>query len=145
MEISVRNAQRRFPVASRRLRNLAGRALTILGLEDTQLSVAIVSDARIRDLNMTYRQVDGATDVLAFSQREGEGPGLHGEILGDVVISAETAARQADRMGRPLEKELDTLLVHGILHLAGFDHVHSGEGRNEMSRWAKKILRGWEG
>lgn len=145
MEVSVRNAQRRFPVESRRLKNLAGRALTVLGLEGAQLSVAVVSDAKIRELNLTYRQVDGATDVLAFSQREGEGPALHGEILGDVVISAETAARQAASMGRPLERELDTLLVHGILHLAGFDHLRSGEGKDEMSRWAKKILRGWKG
>jgi len=145
MEITVRNAQRRVPVDIRRLKSLAGRGLKVLGLEGAQLSVLVVADKRIRRLNRTYRQIDAPTDVLAFPQREGAGPELNPGLLGDVVLSAETADRQAVRLGRTLERELDTLLVHGLLHLAGFDHEASKEAREEMNRWKRKILRGWEG
>jgi probable rRNA maturation factor len=145
VEITVRNAQRRFPVDVRRLESLAGRGLKVLAMEGAQLSVLVVSDRRIRRLNRTYRQIDAPTDVLAFPQQEGAGSELHPGLLGDVVLSAETADRQAARPGWTLERELDTLLVHGLLHLAGFDHEASKEARAEMNRWKRKILRGWKG
>jgi probable rRNA maturation factor len=145
VEITVRNAQRRFPVDVRRLKSLAGKGLRVLAMEEAQLSVLIVADKRIRLLNRTYRQIDAPTDVLAFPQQEGAGSELHPGLLGDVVISAETADRRAARPGWSLERELDTLLVHGLLHLAGFDHEASKEAREEMNRWKRKILRGWKG
>jgi len=145
MDITVRNSQRKHPVDRARLVRLALRALGLLDLAGAQLSVAIVGDRKIRQLNREYRGVDGATDVLSFSQSEGEGGGLHPEVLGDVVISAERAADQAGRYRRTLDRELDTLLVHGILHLAGFDHEKGrGEGVR-MKKLERKILRGWKG
>ena len=143
MEIEVRNRQRKVRVDGKRLARLAERALRRLGLEEGQLSVVIVSDRRMAELNRTYRRVDGPTDVLAFAQQEGEGFNVH--LLGDVVISAESAARQAPRYRRSLEGELDLLLVHGILHLAGFDHVDSVAEEKKMKAWKGKILRGWDG
>ena len=145
MEVSVRNAQRRFKVDGRRLEALAVRALGLLGRDEAQLSVLIVGDRRMRRLNREYRGIDAPTDVLAFSQVEGGEPGFHENLLGDVVISAERAARQAAGLGRSLERELDTLLVHGLLHLMGFDHTGGRGEREEMNRWKRKILRGWEG
>ena len=145
MEIEVRNRQRKIKVDGKRLARLAERALGRLGLQEGQLSVVIVSDRKMAELNRTYRRVDGPTDVLAFAQQEGEGEGFNVHVLGDVVISAESAARQAPRYRRSLESEMDLLLVHGILHLAGFDHVGDLEEGEKMKAWEGKIFRGWEG
>lgn len=141
-QVDVKNMQRKHRFDSARLQALGVRALDMLGFDSVQLSVAVVNDRRIRELNRTYRGKDSATDVLAFSQREGEGEDLHGEVLGDVVISAETAARQAVEAGQSLQDEFHFLAVHGILHLAGFDHVGSAAERAKMTRWAKRILGG---
>jgi probable rRNA maturation factor len=73
--------------------------------------------------------VDGPTDVLAFAMREGEGAPHSGRLLGDVVISIETAKRQARRAHRGLDAELERLLVHGTLHLLGHDHHEAAEAR----------------
>ena len=96
-----------------------------------------MDDAAIRDLNRTYRGVDAPTDVLAFPMREGRFGLLSPELLGDVVISAETAARQAPAGG--LRGELALLLVHGILHLVGYDH-HTSAARRRMWRKQEALL-----
>jgi probable rRNA maturation factor len=140
MEIEVRNLQRKFPVDRKRTVLLARKALRAVGLEDAQVSIVYVSDRRIREMNRRYRQRNAPTDVLAFSQTEGEEAGGHPGLLGDVVISVESAARQAAEVGHPLENELDLLAVHGILHLAGFDHTRTERERREMEGWTKKIL-----
>jgi probable rRNA maturation factor len=88
----------------------------------TTLSLVICSDKEIRKLNKFYRYKDKATDVLSFSQIEGEARGSGGQILGDIVISSETLKRQAIEYGVTNYEELCRLLVHGILHLCGYDH-----------------------
>lgn len=93
-----------------------------------ELSVALVDDARIHDLNKTYRKKDKPTDVLAFAMQEGEG-GAHQGLLGDVILSVDTARRQAKAAKRPLLDELTMLLAHGILHLIGYDHRNDREER----------------
>jgi len=132
--------QRKQRVDSGRIEDLAVRALRMVGREGSQLSIVVVNDRRIRELNRLYRGRDSSTDVLAFSQLEGDGAGIHTEVMGDVVISAETAARQCAEAGDSLEDELDLLAVHGILHLAGFDHVGKASDKAEMERWTRKIL-----
>ncbi len=140
--VDVKNMQRKQRVDRARIEDLAVRALRTIGHEGAQLSIVVVNDRRIRDLNRLYRGRDSATDVLAFSQLEGDGVGVHTEVMGDVVISAETAARQAAGAGDTLESELDLLTVHGILHLAGFDHVGKASEKAVMERWTRKILGG---
>jgi len=98
------------------------------------VSILFVTDETICRLNRQYRAIDSATDVLAFSMREGEDADLHPELMGDVVISVETARRQAQEAGHSLERELAILLVHGILHLAGFDHLNPEEAHLMESR-----------
>jgi probable rRNA maturation factor len=142
VEIEVRNLQRKFPVDRERAVALAGKALRAVGLENAQVSIVYVSDRRIREMNRRYRHRNAPTDVLAFSQTEGEHAGINPDLMGDVVISVETAARQASEEGHPLENELDLLAVHGILHLAGFDHTGSEAEKRKMERWTKKILPG---
>jgi probable rRNA maturation factor len=88
-----------------------------------------VGDVEIRELNRDYRDKNRATDVLSFSLVEGEWSGFRGTMLGDVVISIETAARQARARHRSLNEEVTRLLIHGILHLLGHDHEEDEEAR----------------
>jgi probable rRNA maturation factor len=91
------------------------------------LSVLLTDDDTMRDLNRRYRGVDAATDVLAFPQ-----PGE--ALLGDVAISVETAQRQAARRRHSLDRELEILLVHGILHLLGWDDTTAQQRRRMLKR-----------
>ena len=103
--------------------------------ETAECSVVVVDDATMEVLNHTYRGVSGPTDVLAFPMTEGRFGRLSPDLLGDVVISAETAERQARETGRGLRDELAHLLVHGILHLIGYDH---GTTRERQRMWRKQ-------
>jgi len=87
----------------------------------------IVDDEAIREINRDYLQRDKPTNVISFAMQEGEGGGLQPDLLGDVVISADTAARDAAEAGLPFESELYFLLLHGILHLRGYDHERGTE------------------
>ena len=111
------------------LQDTARQALCQLGLGGAELSLVLCDDAFIQDLNRDYRGKDRPTDVLSFSQREGEGANLEDPVLGDVIISIQTASRQAAELGHSLETELVVLMVHGILHLLGHDHEEAEEAR----------------
>lgn len=106
-----------------------------------ELSILITDDATIAELNGTWRNKPRATDVLSFSQLEGEPMPGAPLTLGDVVISSDTAQRQADAAGCTLEQELRRLLVHGILHLLGHDHVHGGHQARLMQEEEARLLR----
>lgn len=112
-----------------RLRKRARGVLAAMGEARSELSIALVDDAEMRELNGAWRGKPRATDVLAFSMLEGEGAAHRGRLLGDVVISVETARRQARARHRALDEELTRLLIHGTLHLLGFDHVRAAEAR----------------
>lgn len=103
--------------------------LRTLERDDAELSLVLVGDEEIRQLNAEYRGKDRATDVLSFSLLEGAHASRRGALLGDVVVSLETAERQALRAGRRLEEEVLRLLAHGVLHLLGHDHEERGEAR----------------
>ena len=100
---------------------------------DYDVSLRLVGDAAIRALNRDYRARDRPTDVLAFAQREGPGGAIHAGVLGDIVISVETARRQA-RGG--LYRELLHLASHGLCHLLGYDHRDDDEERAMNARAA---------
>ena len=113
------------------------RILSALGCPDgTELSVSIVGDRSIRRINREYLARDRSTNVISFSQQEGDGCGMAAHILGDVIISADTSAREAGQGGLPTFDRLCFLLLHGILHLCGYDHERSGEA--EAVRMEKK-------
>ena len=114
-----------FPeVATATVKRRAEKMLASLGLRGAELSVALVDDATIHALNRDYRHKDKPTDVLAFAMEEGEQvPGAGpSRVLGDVIVSIDTAGRQARKRRRPLLDELTMLLAHGHLHLHGYDH-----------------------
>ncbi len=96
--------------------------------EDSEVSVLLTDDPHMTQLNRKYREIDGPTDVLAFAIQEGEDNiDLNANVLGDVVISLETAERQAKEETHSLEEEVAFLTVHGVLHLLGYDHQSQNE------------------
>jgi probable rRNA maturation factor len=96
--------------------------LALLQLEKMELSVLLTDDDQIQQLNKMYRAKDRPTDVLAFAMREGDFSALAGNLLGDVILSVQTAQRQANERGVPVLAEATMLLAHGLLHLVGWDH-----------------------
>jgi len=106
--------------------------LDLLGSREAELSILLTGDEEIRQINADYRNIDRPTDVIAFAMREGDFGDLHEELLGDVVISVDTAKRQAGERGNSLWEELLFLLIHGILHLHAYDHEQGGEMKAEM-------------
>ncbi len=94
----------------------------------------------MRTLNRTYRKKDRTTDVLSFPFREGAFASLHAHVLGDIVISLPMAARQAKAAGEPLRREIDRLLVHGLLHLLGYDHERGGKQERVMQAAERRLL-----
>lgn len=112
--------------------------LTRLELPEAELSVLLTDDGEIHRLNREHRQKDKPTDVLAFAMDESV-PDPAG-ILGDVVISLDTAERQARSRRRPLIEEVRFLLAHGLLHLVGYDHAEPGEKR-EMVLMTRQLVR----
>ncbi len=139
MPTLVRRSARGSPALdSRRVRGLGDRMLAALDMPDAELSVLLTDDRRIQQLNAQHRHKDRPTDVLAFALEEPEaGPA---RLLGDVVISLDTAARQAKGRKRPLLAEVRFLLAHGLLHLCGYDHA-TAAGKREMDRLTRYLVR----
>lgn len=117
---------------------VAARALEVLG-EAGELSVLLVGDDRMAELNRNWRDRSGPTDVLAFAQREGPALGEEG-LLGDVVICVPTAQRQAAERDQEAGREIEELLVHGILHLLGYDHERSADEARRMFAKQAEVL-----
>ena len=124
------------PLLARRARA----ALRAVGHARSELSLALVGDDAMAELNALHRGKRGPTDVLSYSLVEGAHTAFRGALLGDVVIDVEQAARQARRARRTLDAELAKLLVHGILHLVGHDHERADEARR-MRREERRVLR----
>ncbi|MBP2645738.1 MAG: metalloprotease ybeY [Firmicutes bacterium] len=120
------------------------KAAEVLTLSEcSEVSVVFVDDEAIRELNRDYRGKDMATDVLSFALEEGEEPEIIGgpeeALLGDIIISLETANRQAQEYGHSPERELAYLAVHGMLHLVGYDHEQEDD-KAKMRRQEEEIL-----
>ncbi len=139
MPVLVRNRLRRAGVSPARIRRLAQRVLAAVGEPGAELSIELVGDRRMRRLNRRYRNLDAPTDVLAFPIREGGGP--PSPLLGDVVISLHRAVCQASARGHSLEQEVSSLLVHGVLHLCGYDHARTQREARRMWRKEQAVLR----
>ena len=115
--------------------------MTELGLLDAELSLLLVNDSQIRVLNRRYLNLDKPTNVLAFPMREGEFATLHPHLLGDLVISVETARRQMKRFGLDKTTMVILLMIHGILHLIGYEHEGTKKGAREMTLKQKELFR----
>jgi probable rRNA maturation factor len=118
MPAAVANRQRRFRIDARRLATVAERALAAVGRAGADVEVDVVDDREIRRLNTRYRAVRRRTDVLAFPLEVAESAG---RLVGQIVVSADSAERQSRKLGVPLAHEMDLLVTHGVLHLVGWD------------------------
>lgn len=115
-------------------------ALNALDCPDGELSIVITDDTHIQELNREYLHRDRPTNVIAFPMLEGEFPDITPSLLGDVVISADTADREAGMGSMPMLERFDQLLVHGILHLFGYDHENDEEEAARMESKAVELL-----
>ena len=134
--IEVVNRQRRFKVDTEAWTTFAMKALAAIGKDESSATIAFVSDKRIRELNRQFRGIDKATDVLSFPA---DGPD---ELnLGDIAIATETAATQARENGLSFDDEIAQLILHGLLHLSGYDHeTDNGEMNRLELRLRRKLL-----
>lgn len=137
VEIVRRVAGRAFSASQ--LKKMARGILQLVDQDQAELSVALVDNAEIRKLNAKFRARDYPTDVLSFPVGDALPPGVR--LLGDVVISVEKAKEQAKERRRSLSEEMALLLIHGIVHLLGYDHERSAKEARIMGRLEKKIYR----
>ena len=107
---------------------------------EAEISIVIVDDGQMAGLNQTYRGRSGPTNVLAFAMRDGEFAEISPELLGDVIISADTAKKEAERDMISLGLRMAQLLVHGILHLLGYDHERSEDEAEQMEARSRTLL-----
>ena len=135
MAVAVANCQRKVPVSLPRVRATAEAALDALGRADREVHVSVVGDRAIRRLNARFLHRRQSTDVLAF-ELGAPGPS---PLLGEVIICADTARRQAKRVGVPVALEIDLLVVHGLLHLMGWDD-HDPRAARLMHEREREIL-----
>ncbi len=141
MEVLLKNAQRKVKLDSRTLKSRTTAVLSALDQDQSELSVLLTNDAKIRELNYNYRNLDKATDVLSFPQEDEAEDDSRNTLLGDVVISVETAARQAPEHHLTLEQELVLLIIHGVLHLLGYDHERSAKEARVMKQLTAKLFQ----
>ena len=137
VEITRTGAGKKFP--SRALKKIAQAILVLVGQAEAELSLALIGNTEMQKLNAKYRDRDYSTDVLSFPGEEI--PILANRLLGDVIISVDRAGEQAKERGRTADEEMVTLLIHGIVHLLGYDHERSAKDARVMKRLENKIYR----
>jgi probable rRNA maturation factor len=142
--VRVVNRQRRYKLHTRGLKDFAASVLRELGRRDHLATIVFVSDSTMRRLNKTFRGLDRPTDVLAFSYDANDQPlaEADGAGLGDVIIAPETASRYAAKLGISFERELRTLIIHGLAHLCGYDHETDDGEMNRLERRLRRRLIG---
>lgn len=136
--IEVVNRQRKMPIEIERWQDFTKNAVGVIPNHTAGVTVAFVSDRSMRELNRMWRHKPGTTDVLSFPAEQDEFEKAEGVRLGDVVISVEQAARQAKENGLTVEAEIAQLILHGLIHLCGYDHT-TDEG--EMNRLELRLRR----
>ncbi len=133
------NRQRRIPVALRPLQQFHERVRCELGFAPESVTIELISDEKMGRLNQTFRKKHGPTDVLSFPAN-GSRPSKGAEYVGDIAISPETARRNARRFSRSLPVEMRILILHGMIHLAGYDHEADHGEMDRLERRLRKRL-----
>lgn len=137
----MQNRQRTYPVNQKNLLRWARQILSLLKLDHAEMGIILVNNRQIRVYNRDYRKKDQPTDVLSFPMREGIGGELHPGFLGDVMISLERSAEEAILYGRSRREQLLILLIHGVLHLLGYDHERSPKEERRMQRRERLLFK----
>lgn len=140
MEVLIDNRQSRHKISLKKTKLTVQAILGALDCPDSELSILIVDDPQIEELNQKYLDRQGPTNVIAFAMREGDFSDLSPHLLGDVVISTDTAAREAKNAAMSFEQRFTELLVHGILHLLGYDHETDEEEARVMEAKSRELM-----
>jgi rRNA maturation RNase YbeY len=138
--IEVVNRQRKMPLDCERWRKFVEKTWQVIPTSAEGVTVAFVSDRAMRELNRLWRHKQGTTDVLSFPVEQDEFEKTEGSSLGDVVISVEQAARQAKENGLTLEQEIAQLILHGLIHLCGYDHATDDGEMNKLELRLRRRL-----
>jgi len=125
MPIAIENRQKMIRLDTRRIRRSLKKVMKALNCEDGELSLLLVDNDQIREFNRTYLKRDRSTNVISFSMREGEFGAVNPRLLGDIILSVETVARDAIAGGLDPLDEVEFLLIHGLLHLIGYEHENT--------------------
>jgi len=133
--IDVVNRQRILKITSASWTSRVAKMLEAIGKSDSSVTIAFISDKKIRELNRQFRGVDRATDVLSFPSDSGDAE------MGDIAISVETATKQANQNGLTLDGEIAQLILHGLLHLSGYDHENDNGEMNRLELRLRKKLK----
>ncbi|HAF14509.1 MAG TPA: rRNA maturation RNase YbeY [Blastocatellia bacterium] len=139
----VINRQRKLPIDCERWQAFAEKVMKVLPLaaaKESNVTIAFVSDRVMRELNRQWRRKRGTTDVLSFPAEQDEFEKSEGFSLGDVVISIEQAARQATQNELTLDQEIAQLILHGLIHLSGYDHETDEGGMNALELRLRRKL-----
>lgn len=147
MQIEISNQQEKMTVTQAiedRIIEVLEETARVHEVDDlAEVSLMFTDDETIHEMNREYRGIDRPTDVLSFALEEGEEEEIYGgpeeNLLGDIIISVETAARQAEEYGHSVEREMAFLALHGMLHLLGYDHMEEEE-RQQMRAQEEAIL-----
>jgi probable rRNA maturation factor len=141
MEVQIGNRQSIHRISKKKIRQTASVILNALDYPDAELSILIVDDQQIAQLNRQYLNREGPTNVIAFSMRQGQFSDIAPNLLGDVVISADTAHREAQSAGISMQDRFDQLLIHGTLHLLGYDHENTEAEARKMEEKNNELLK----
>ena len=142
MKIQIENKQTKIKIERRKIRSTVLKLLKIMDCANKELSISFVDDNTIKQLNNHYLQRDHSTNVLSFSLQEGEYGNVNPHILGDIVISTETAQRDAAKGDLSLSEEIDFLIIHGLLHLLGFNHENTTKAQTTKMQMKERELFG---
>ena len=140
MTVLIENRQKKITVDFQRVRQALNNMLENLNCQNKEISLLFVDDDGIREFNKRYLGRDYPTNVIAFSMTEGEFGNINPDLLGDIIISVETASRDALSANIEFEEELDYLMIHGILHLLGYDHETSEAEEKRMKKKEGEIF-----
>ena len=140
MKVLIKNLQRAIKIEKSVIEEAARKTLEWERKSQVEVSIALVNDDRMRRLNKRYRSVNETTDVLAFAMSEVNTVGCNLELLGDVVISLPQALKQAKKFKVSFDKEIARLVIHGILHLLGYDDQGAPQ-KKKMEERQEAILR----
>ena len=138
--IEVVNRQRKMPLDCERWRAFVERTWAVIPTGAEGVTIAFVSDRAMHELNRLWRHKQGTTDVLSFPVEQDEFEKSEGSSLGDVVISVEQAARQAKENGLTLDQEIAQLILHGLIHLCGYDHSTDAGEMNKLELRLRRRL-----
>ena len=136
MKIQIANRQTKFRIQRHKIRSTVSNILKILDCTDKEISIVFTDDKNIKEINKQYLGRNKTTNVISFSLREGEYGDINRQVMGDIVISVETAQKDARKGNFTLEQEINFLLIHGILHLLGYNHENTS--RQEATKMKLK-------